>query len=118
MLSLMLTILLCIFWTIPVAFVQSISNVEGLTGLLPFLKEPVEKYAWLSEALAILAPLLLVIFLSLLPKILLAFVKFERGIEIETFKHPSLFVKLAAFSIIQTFFIVSIHLLLIEFVVK
>jgi len=102
-----LSISLCIFWTIPVAFVQTISNVKGLTGLLPFLKEPVENNEWVADLLAVLAPLILLVFLSLLPHILLAIVKFERGIEIETFKHPSLFSKLAIFTIVQTFFIVS-----------
>jgi hypothetical protein len=74
---------------------------------MPFLKEPVEKYAWFSTVLALLAPLLLVIFTSLLPKILLMFVKLECLIEVETMHHPSLFSKLATFTILQTFFIVS-----------
>ena len=47
-------------------------------------------------------------FVSLLPYILLAFVKFEGLIEIETMQHPSLFTKLASFTIIQTFFISTI----------
>ena len=105
--SLVLTVLLCIFWTIPVAFVASISNVESLTDLMPFLKEPVENYAWFSTALALLAPLLLVIFISFLPTILLMFVKLECLIDVETMHHPSLFSKLATFTILQTFFIVS-----------
>jgi hypothetical protein len=107
LMSFVLTVVLCIFWTIPVAFVSSLSNVENLTDLMPFLKEPVEKYAWFSTVLALLAPLLLVIFTSLLPKILLMFVKLECLIEVETMHHPSLFSKLATFTILQTFFIVS-----------
>ena len=58
--------------------------------------------------MALLAPLLLVVFISLLPKILLAFVKLEGHIEIKTMQHPSLFSKLAAFTILQTFFISTI----------
>lgn len=114
LLSSVFTVVLCIFWTIPVAFVQSISNVQGLTGLLPFLKEPVENNEWIAEALAVLAPLLLLVFISLLPTILLTFVKFECGIEIETLKHPSLFSKLAIFTIVQTFFISTISSTLFE----
>ena len=107
LMSFVLTVLLCIFWTIPVTFVASISNVESLTDLMPFLKEPVENYTWFSAALALLAPLLLSIFISLLPTILLMFVKLECLIEVETMHHPSLFSKLATFTILQTFFIVS-----------
>jgi len=108
LISLVLTSVLCIFWTIPVGIVASLSNVEGLTELLPFLKAPVETYAWFSSLLALLAPLLLVVFVSLLPMILLTFLKFEGLIEMETYQHPSLFSKLASFTIIQTFFISTI----------
>jgi hypothetical protein len=107
LMSFVFTFLLCVFWTVPVAFVAALSNVEALAELLPFLKEPVEKYKAFSTVLGLLAPLLLVIFTSLLPTILLSFVKLECLIEIETMLHPSLFSKLATFTILQTFFIVS-----------
>jgi hypothetical protein len=102
------TAVLCLFWTIPVAFVASLSNVEALTELIEPLQYPVDNYPWFSALLAQLAPLLLVAFISVLPYILLAFLKFEALIEIESMQHPSLFSKLAAFTIIQTFFIVSV----------
>lgn len=105
LISLALTTVLCIFWTIPVAFVASLSNVEALTELLPFLKAPVENYEWFSALLALLAPLLLTSFVALLPYVILFIIKFEGLIEIETMQHPSLFSKVAAFTIIQTFFI-------------
>jgi hypothetical protein len=107
LISFLLTVALCIFWTIPVSFVASLSNVEALTELLPFLKAPVENYDWFSSLLALLAPLILVVFISLLPTILLIFLKFEGLIEVETMQHPSLFSKLASFTVLQTFFIVS-----------
>ena len=99
--SLVLTCTLCLFWTVPVSFVASLSNVDALTEMLPFLKWPVENYPWFSSLLALLAPLLLVAFISLLPTILLVFVKFEKLIEIESYQHPSLFSKLAIFTILQ-----------------
>lgn len=99
--------MLCIFWTVPVSFVTSLSNVEALTELLPFLQGPVEKYSWFSALLALLAPLILVVFVSLLPYILLEFVKLEGSIEVVSMQLPSLFQKLAAFTVLQTFFIVS-----------
>ena len=76
-------------------------DVDALTEMLPFLKWPVENYPWFSSLLALLAPLLLVAFISLLPTILLVFVKFEKLIEIESYQHPSLFSKLAIFTILQ-----------------
>jgi len=108
LIGLVLTTTLCIFWTIPVAFVTSFSNVESLTKVFPFLKAPVENYAWFSSFMALLAPLILVAFIALLPYIILAIIKFEGLIEIETMQHPSLYSKLAAFTIIQTFFISTV----------
>ena len=75
---------------------------------LNFLLKKRSSFRWFAELLAILAPFILVVFVSLLPYILLAFVKFEGLIEIETMQHPSLFTKLASFTIIQTFFITTI----------
>ena len=106
--SLALTALLCVFWTIPVGIVASFSNVESLTKFLPFLKKPVENNPAFAELMAQIAPFILVIFISLLPYILLFFVKFEGLVEIESMQHPSLFSKLAFFTIIQTFFISTI----------
>jgi len=108
LISLAFTCGLCVFWTVPVAFVSSFSNVEGLVQILPFLQGPIDKYPWFSNFMAQLAPLILVVFLSLLPHILLFFVKFEKPIEIASMQHPSLLSKLAAFTIIQTFFISTI----------
>lgn len=108
LISLFLTVLLCVFWTTPVSFVASLSNVEALTEIFPFLLDPVMKYPWFANLLAQLAPLILTVFISLLPHILLAFVKLECLVEIESMQHPSLFSKLAFFTLIQTFFISTI----------
>ena len=108
LLSLVLTIVLCIFWTIPVGFFASLGNVSRLTEVLPFLAGPVQKYDWFSALLAQLAPLILVVFISLLPHILLLFSKLEGLIEVETMQHHSLMTKLASFTIIQTFFISTV----------
>ena len=108
LLSLVLTVVLCIFWTLPVSFFASLGNVSRLTELLPFLAGPVNKYDWFSELLAQLAPLILVVFVQLLPHILLRFSKLEGLIEVESMQHPSLMSKLASFTIIQTFFISTI----------
>jgi calcium permeable stress-gated cation channel len=68
----------------------------------------VEHNPWLGEVLAQLAPFILVIFVSLLPVFLLAFVGWEKHISIASYQHPSLFNKVAWFTIIQTFFVSTI----------
>uniref|UniRef100_A0A7S4JEF4 CSC1/OSCA1-like 7TM region domain-containing protein n=1 Tax=Odontella aurita TaxID=265563 RepID=A0A7S4JEF4_9STRA len=99
-----LTALLCLFWTLIVAFVTSLGEVEKLTELLPFLKDWLEKAPWLNMFLAQLQPLLLVVLVSLLPPILTAFAKREGHIS-ETALSASLFSKLSIFLLIQLFFV-------------
>jgi calcium permeable stress-gated cation channel len=108
LISLFLTALLCVFWTIPVAFFASLSNVEALVGLIPALGPAIENNPWLGQVIAQLAPFILVIFVSLLPVFLLTFVGLEKHITIATYQHPSLFNKVAWFTIIQTFFVSTI----------
>jgi len=108
LISMTLTVLLCLFWTIPVGFVASLSNVESLTEIFPWLQPIIDDNPWFGALLAQLAPLILVVFISLLPVILLAFVGLEKHIAIATYQHPSLFNKVAWFTIIQTFFISTI----------
>jgi len=108
LISLALTGVLCVFWTIPVGFVSAFSNVEGLVKIFPFLQDPIDKYDWFSSLMAQIAPLILVCFISILPYILLFFVTFEKPVEVASMQHPSLLSKLAAFTIIQTFFISTI----------
>ena len=55
--------------------------------------------------MAQLAPLILTVFISILPYILLFFVIFEKPVEVLSMQHPSLLSKLSAFTVIQTFFI-------------
>jgi hypothetical protein len=89
----------------PVGFVASLSNVESLTEFFPFLMTVVENYPWFGQLLAQLAHLILVVFISLLPQILLAFVGLEKHICLATLQHPLLFNKVAWLTIIQTFFV-------------
>jgi hypothetical protein len=84
--------------------VASLSNVESLTEFFPFLATVVENYPWFGQSLAQLAPLILVVFIYLLPQILLAFVGLEKHKCLATLQHPSLFNKVAWLTIIQTFF--------------
>ena len=68
--SFSLTALLCLFWTIPVSFIASLSSVDSLSKQVPFLATWIEKAPWLGDLLAVLAPLLLIGVNALLPTLL------------------------------------------------
>ncbi|KAF4659700.1 hypothetical protein FOL47_007476 [Perkinsus chesapeaki] len=105
--SLSATIALCIFWTIPVAFVASISKVSFLKQELPFLADAAEAWPPMDILLQQISPIALSILNALLPVFLLIFSKWEGHISLATL-NASLFGKLALFYIIQTFFVSAI----------
>jgi len=94
----------CLFWTIPVSFFASLSEVESLKKLIPGLDKALEKNEWLAGFLAQLSPLMLVALTSLLPAILTMFCKKEGHVGSDTL-NASLLTKLAIFMIIQIFFV-------------
>jgi hypothetical protein len=98
------TIATCLFWTIPVSFLSSLSEVEKLQELIPGLEKALAKNPWLASLLAQLSPLLLVLLTSLLPVILTIYCKKEGHIGSDTL-HASLLTKLAMFMIVQIFFV-------------
>jgi hypothetical protein len=97
----------CLFWTIPVSFLSSLSEVESLQELIPGLEKTLEKNEWLARFLANLSPLMLVLLTSLLPGILTTFCKKEGHIGTAEL-HSSLLTKLSGFMIIQIFFVQAI----------
>jgi calcium permeable stress-gated cation channel len=99
-----LTTVICLFWTVPVSFVASLSSVQGLRQELEWVDDLLTAAPWLEPLFELLAPQLLVILNALLP-ILLAFVTTFEGSVSGSINQASLFVKLAAFMIIQTFFV-------------
>lgn len=99
-----LTIVLCLFWTIIVSFIVGLSEVENLTRMFPFLEGWLEKAPWLSMFLNQLKPLLLVLIVGWLPPILILFSKREGHIGEGTLQR-SMFFKLSVFLIIQIFFV-------------
>lgn len=98
------TIATCLFWTIPVSFLSSLSEVEKLQELIPGLEKALAKNSWLASLLAQLSPLMLVLLTSLLPVILTIYCKKEGHIGSDTL-HASLLTKLAMFMIVQIFFV-------------
>lgn len=97
----MLTIAICLLWTIPISFFSGISKIEGLEAEFDFIKDANEELPALRAILAQVAPFLVVIVNALLPVILKALSTMECHIS-NGMVQASLFTKLAAFMVIQT----------------
>lgn len=105
--SFLLSMLVCIFWTIPISFVVTLTEVDSLKSLLPFLEPILDKAPWIGAALAQLGPLILILVNNLLPDIMGYFSQNEGPVSSSVLE-VSKFVKLAAFGIIQTFFVSAV----------
>ncbi|KAL3363774.1 hypothetical protein AABB24_012818 [Solanum stoloniferum] len=68
---------LTFFFMIPIAFVQSLANIEGIEKALPFLKSLIETNAVKSFIQGFLPGIALKIFLIFLPSLLMQMSKFE-----------------------------------------
>ncbi|KAJ8620678.1 hypothetical protein MRB53_029207 [Persea americana] len=68
---------LTFFFMIPIAFVQSLANIEGIEKVLPFLKPIIEQKVVKSFIQGFLPGIALKIFLILLPTILMTMSKIE-----------------------------------------
>lgn len=96
-LSFAATTSLCFFWSIPVAFISSLTAVDSLKEKLPTLAKWVEALPWLESVLATLAPLiLLALNEGVLPTTLKWFSTWE-GLVGSPQLEASTFVKLSAF---------------------
>lgn len=108
LLSLTATVVLCLFWTVPTSFISALTEVNSLKENVPVLGRWVEKYPSLEDGLALLAPLLLLILQDvLLPQFLAWFAAWEGHIS-SSITESAVFVKYAAFVLVQTFFISAI----------
>jgi hypothetical protein len=98
-LSLAASTVLCFFWSIPVAFISSLTQVSSLEKSIPFLKKWVEKWPKLAPFFAQLAPLLLYLLNNqILPSLLTEFSKWE-GLIGSSSLEASVFVKMSAFTV-------------------
>lgn len=97
MLSMFATSILCLFWSIPMAFFSSLTEVNSLKQNLPRLGELLVDFPALESFLALVAPLLLLLMNEvLLPVILKYFATWEGHVGASLLE-ASLFVKLCAF---------------------
>lgn len=92
----LLTAALCLFWTIPVTFVSSLSEVDSLKRAIPSLENVIENNPWIQPMLAQLNPILIVLLKMMLPVILQKICEREGHIS-TTALNASLLTKLALF---------------------
>eukprot|EP00339_Tiarina_fusa_P025582 CAMPEP_0116998948 /NCGR_PEP_ID=MMETSP0472-20121206/1848_1 /TAXON_ID=693140 ORGANISM="Tiarina fusus, Strain LIS" /NCGR_SAMPLE_ID=MMETSP0472 /ASSEMBLY_ACC=CAM_ASM_000603 /LENGTH=1137 /DNA_ID=CAMNT_0004698267 /DNA_START=140 /DNA_END=3554 /DNA_ORIENTATION=+ len=108
LLSIVATSFLCFFWSIPSAFLSSLTEINSLKQKLPLLEDWIENAPWIEGFLALVAPLLLLLLNELvLPSVLKWFAAWEGHVS-SPILEASLFEKLAAFTLIQTFFVSTI----------
>jgi hypothetical protein len=99
MLSLAATMTLCFFWTIPMSFLSSLTEINSIKESLPRLADFLEDYPSLESALALLAPLFLILLNeALLPVFLNWFSSWEGHVGAPTLE-AAVFVKLSAFQV-------------------
>ena len=107
LLSLCLTTAICVFWTIPMAFISSLSSVEGMRNQFEFIDNMLEKNPWMEIFLALIAPVVLIVVNVLLKIILRGLSMLEGPVSMAAGLAGSFF-KLSCFMIIQTFFVTSL----------
>ncbi|OMO89255.1 hypothetical protein CCACVL1_07963 [Corchorus capsularis] len=81
--------LLTFFFMIPIAFVQSLANIEGIEKAIPFLKPIIEMKVIKSFIQGFLPGIALKIFLLFLPSILMMMSKFEGYISLSALERRS-----------------------------
>jgi hypothetical protein len=93
------TTVLCLFWSVPMAFISSLTEINTLKVSLPKLGAWIEAYPFMQKLLAQLAPMLLLLFNeAILPVVLKWFATWEGHIS-SSLLEASLFVKLGCFMV-------------------
>jgi len=105
--SLGLTVVACLFWTIPVTFTSSLGNIEVMRDKIEFIDELLTKYPGLEPVFQVLAPQLLVLLNASLPYIMEFVTMFEGPIS-GAMVQASVFSKLVVINILQTFFLTTL----------
>ncbi|XP_072993436.1 calcium permeable stress-gated cation channel 1-like [Typha latifolia] len=80
---------LTFFYMIPIAFVQSLANIEGIEKAIPFLKPIIDVHFIKSFIQGFLPGIALKIFLILLPIILMLMSKFEGYVSLSSLERSS-----------------------------
>jgi hypothetical protein len=107
LLSFVLTVNLCLFWTLVMAAIATLSSVQGLVIVVPVIGEWMEAAPWLETLLAQISPLMIIAadeFLKIILEILSGLEGPVSGMVVQA----SLFTKISSFKIIQTFFVSAV----------
>ena len=107
LLSFGLTVVLCLFWTVPMSFISSMSSIKGLREQFNFVDNLLNDLPGLEPVFAQLAPLLIIVANNVL-KIVLEKLSGLEGPISGAVVSSKLFTKLSTFMIIQTFFVTAI----------
>jgi Late exocytosis, associated with Golgi transport/Cytosolic domain of 10TM putative phosphate transporter/Calcium-dependent channel, 7TM region, putative phosphate len=99
-----LTTLLCVFWTVPVTFLVSLTEINVLKETFPFLEDWLIAAPWLEQLLNQISPLLLSFLNSVVVPILLRQLSTVEGVIGLSHQEASLFLKLAAFHVCASVF--------------
>ena len=103
LLSVAVTVVICLSWTFVVTFIVNLTNVDELKAASPSLEETLDANPWIARVLSTISPLLLLIFNSgLLPIVLKAVSQLEFPAS-DSLLEASVFLKMAVFTVIQTF---------------
>ncbi|KAJ3695669.1 hypothetical protein LUZ60_001046 [Juncus effusus] len=94
---------LTFFYMVPITFVQTLANIEGIEKAVPFLKPLIEIKFIKSFIQGFLPGIVLKIFLIVLPMILMFMSKFEGHISVSALERKSAF-KYYFFLIVNVFF--------------
>ena len=99
LISLGCTVALCLFWTLPVSFIASLTEVDTLKHNFSSIETLIGNAPWMEDLLALIAPILiLTLTLVVLPEILQYISTFEGPIS-KSVLEATVFVKMAAFMV-------------------
>jgi calcium permeable stress-gated cation channel len=93
------TVFLCFFWSVPTAFIASLTEVNSLKEQSPGLNDLVEQYPWLENVLFQLAPMLLLVLNEVFLPMFLKFFATWEGFISSAMLEASLFIKLGVFMV-------------------
>eukprot|EP00282_Hemiselmis_andersenii_P025586 CAMPEP_0172001976 /NCGR_PEP_ID=MMETSP1041-20130122/3163_1 /TAXON_ID=464988 /ORGANISM="Hemiselmis andersenii, Strain CCMP439" /LENGTH=752 /DNA_ID=CAMNT_0012655665 /DNA_START=42 /DNA_END=2296 /DNA_ORIENTATION=- len=102
-----------LLWTIPMSFIASLTEVENLTNLLPFLVDVFDKAPWITFLFNLLSPLLIVWVILQIPKIMRMFSMWEGHVS-ATDVGAATYAKVVFFTLTQVFFVSAISSSLLE----
>jgi Calcium-dependent channel, 7TM region, putative phosphate len=97
-LSVAATATLCIFWSIPVAFISSLTEVNSLKKTLPGLGNFIEEHPWVEPIMALIAPLMLLLLNETVLPFILKYVKRR-----ETFSRATMVMRATRISLLLNF---------------